>query len=77
MLTAMKIEAIDYGERKVYTVAAFNRGIASWLARLPTVWVESAAQAVLVESFHTFVGFSPPAGYALSGARAGARNPLG
>ena len=40
MLTAMKIEAIDYGERKVYTVAAFNRGIASWLARLPTVWVE-------------------------------------
>jgi len=36
----MKIEAIDYGERKVYTVAAFNRGIASWLARLPTVWVE-------------------------------------
>lgn len=36
----MKIEAIDYGDRKVYTVAAFNRGIGSWLARLPTVWVE-------------------------------------
>lgn len=36
----MKIEAIDYGDRKVYSVAAFNRGVGSWLARLPTVWVE-------------------------------------
>ncbi len=40
MLQSVKIEAIDYGDRKVYTVAAFNRGIGSWLARLPTVWVE-------------------------------------
>ena len=36
----MKVEALDYGDRKVYTVAAFNRGIVDWLARLPTVWVE-------------------------------------
>ncbi len=36
----MKVEAIDYGERKVYTVASFNRGVASWLTRLPSVWVE-------------------------------------
>jgi exodeoxyribonuclease VII large subunit len=36
----MKVEAIDYGDRKVYSVAAFNRGVADWLARLPTVWVE-------------------------------------
>ena len=35
-----KVEAIEYGDRKVYTVAAFNRGIADWLGRLPTVWVE-------------------------------------
>ncbi|HEY6055865.1 MAG TPA: exodeoxyribonuclease VII large subunit, partial [Gaiellaceae bacterium] len=35
-----KVEAITYGDRKVYTVAAFNRGIADWLSRLPTVWVE-------------------------------------
>jgi len=27
-------------DRKVYSVAAFNAGIAGWLARLPTVWVE-------------------------------------
>ena len=36
----MKVEAIEYGDRKVYSVGAFNRGVASWLQRLPTVWVE-------------------------------------
>ncbi|HZR93629.1 MAG TPA: exodeoxyribonuclease VII large subunit [Gaiellaceae bacterium] len=36
----MKVEAIEYGDRRVYTVSAFNRGVASWLERLPTVWVE-------------------------------------
>jgi exodeoxyribonuclease VII large subunit len=36
----VKVEAIDYGDRKVYSVAAFNRGVADWLTRLPTVWVE-------------------------------------
>jgi exodeoxyribonuclease VII large subunit len=36
----MKVEAEQYGDRKVYTVSAFNRGVAAWLARLPTVWVE-------------------------------------
>jgi exodeoxyribonuclease VII large subunit len=35
-----KVEAIRYGDRKVYTVAAFNRGVADWLQRLPTIWVE-------------------------------------
>ncbi|MBD0291728.1 MAG: exodeoxyribonuclease VII large subunit [Thermoleophilia bacterium] len=36
----MKSEAAARGERKVYSVSAFNRGVASWLQRLPTVWVE-------------------------------------
>src|SRR5918911_2273736 len=36
----VKVEAIEYGDRKVYSVSSFNRGIADWLARLPTVWVE-------------------------------------
>src|SRR4051812_38284619 len=36
----MKVEAVQYGDRKVYAVASFNRGVASWLGRLPTVWVE-------------------------------------
>src|SRR5947209_2966177 len=35
-----KVEAIQYGDRKVYAVAAFNRGVAEWLQRLPTLWVE-------------------------------------
>jgi exodeoxyribonuclease VII large subunit len=36
----VKVEAIQYGDRKVYTVASFNRGVAEWLTRLPTIWVE-------------------------------------
>jgi exodeoxyribonuclease VII large subunit len=36
----MKVEPLVYGDRKVYTVAAFNRGVADWLARLPTLWIE-------------------------------------
>jgi exodeoxyribonuclease VII large subunit len=36
----MKVEAIDYGDRRVFSVGAFNRGVGSWLSRLPTVWVE-------------------------------------
>jgi exodeoxyribonuclease VII large subunit len=34
------VEATLHGERKVYSVSAFNRGIAEWLRRLPDVWVE-------------------------------------
>jgi exodeoxyribonuclease VII large subunit len=36
----MKVQPLPYPERKVYSVSAFNRGVGSWLARLPTVWVE-------------------------------------
>src|SRR5204862_3944598 len=36
----MKVEALQYGDRKVYSVASFNRGVADWLTRLPSVWVE-------------------------------------
>ncbi len=35
-----KIAPLEYGDRKVYSVAGFNRGIADWLGRLPTVWIE-------------------------------------
>jgi exodeoxyribonuclease VII large subunit len=35
-----KVESIEYGDRKVYAVAAFNRGVATYLERLPTIWVE-------------------------------------
>jgi exodeoxyribonuclease VII large subunit len=41
MLGAMaKVEPVQVGDRKVYAVSAFNRGVAEWLQRLPTVWVE-------------------------------------
>ncbi len=36
----VKVEPTLYGDRKVYSVAAFNRGVASWLTRLPSLWVE-------------------------------------
>jgi exodeoxyribonuclease VII large subunit len=36
----MKVEPLVYGEKKVYTVAGFNRGVAEWLTRLPTLWIE-------------------------------------
>jgi exodeoxyribonuclease VII large subunit len=36
----VKVQALEYGDRKVYSVAGFNRGVAGWLQRLPTVWVE-------------------------------------
>jgi exodeoxyribonuclease VII large subunit len=36
----VKVEPLEYDNRKVFSVASFNRGVASWLGRLPTVWVE-------------------------------------
>jgi len=36
----VKVEAVPHGERKVYSVSAFNRGVARYLGRLPAVWVE-------------------------------------
>jgi exodeoxyribonuclease VII large subunit len=36
----VKVEATEIDGRKVYSVGAFNRGVATWLARLPTLWIE-------------------------------------
>jgi exodeoxyribonuclease VII large subunit len=36
----VKVEPLQYGDRKVYTVSAFNRGVSSWIARLPSLWIE-------------------------------------
>ena len=36
----VKVEPTLYGDRKVYSVSAFNRGVATWLRRLPSLWVE-------------------------------------
>ena len=35
-----KVEHLLYGDRKVFTVSAFNRGIGLHLGRLPNLWVE-------------------------------------
>ena len=35
----MKVPATMYGDRKVFSVAAFNRGVGAWLRRLPELWV--------------------------------------
>ncbi|HZQ81048.1 MAG TPA: exodeoxyribonuclease VII large subunit [Gaiellaceae bacterium] len=36
----MKVQATEVDGRKVYSVRAFNAGVASWLNRLPTLWIE-------------------------------------
>src|SRR4029077_10413802 len=35
-----KVEALPYDDRTVYSVSAFNRGVAGYLGRLPSIWVE-------------------------------------
>lgn len=35
----MTVEPTVYGDRKVFSVAAYNRGVGIWLKRLPEVWV--------------------------------------
>jgi len=36
----VKVEATEVEGRKVYSVRSFNKGVATWLTRLPTLWVE-------------------------------------
>jgi exodeoxyribonuclease VII large subunit len=36
----VKVEATEVDGRKVYSVRSFNKGLATWLNRLPTLWVE-------------------------------------
>jgi exodeoxyribonuclease VII large subunit len=36
----VKVEATEVEGRKVYSVRAFNEGVATYLQRLPTLWVE-------------------------------------
>src|SRR5437764_9264984 len=41
-----KVAPLPYDDRTVYSVASFNRGVAQWLGRLPTVWVEGEVTAL-------------------------------
>ena len=42
----VKVEPILYGDRRVYPVSAFNRGLARYLGRLPVLWVEGEVTEV-------------------------------
>jgi exodeoxyribonuclease VII large subunit len=67
----MKVEPIAYGDRKVYTVAAFNRGVAQWLTRLPTIWVEGEVTELRRQEAWQTVFFTlkdPESGACLSAA---------
>jgi hypothetical protein len=35
----VKVEPLVY-DRKISSVSAFNRGVGTWLVRLPTLWIE-------------------------------------
>jgi exodeoxyribonuclease VII large subunit len=67
----VKVEPLVYGDRKVYTVAAFNRGVAQWLTRLPTIWVEGEVTELRRQSAWQTVFFTlkdPDSGSCLAGA---------
>jgi exodeoxyribonuclease VII large subunit len=67
----MKVEPIVYGDRKVYTVGAFNRGVAQWLQRLPTLWIEGEVTELRRQAGWQTVFFTlkdPESGACLSAA---------
>ena len=67
----MKVEPIVYGDRKVYSVASFNRGVARWLTRLPTLWVEGEVTELRRQTAWQTVFFTlkdPESGACLSAA---------
>ena len=67
----MKVAPLVYGDRKVYTVAGFNRGVATWLQRLPTLWVEGEVTELRRQAAWQTVFFTlkdPDGGACLSAA---------
>ncbi|MFL5927355.1 MAG: exodeoxyribonuclease VII large subunit [Gaiellaceae bacterium] len=36
----MKVEATEIDGRRIYSVRGFNNGVARWLGKLPTLWIE-------------------------------------
>jgi len=67
----MKVEPLLYGDRKVFTVAGFNRGVATWLQRLPTIWVEGEVTGLRRQAAWQTVFFTlkdPESGACLSAA---------
>ena len=65
----MKVEATFHGDRKVFSISAFNEGIGIYLGRLPTVWVEGEVIELRRNDAWAFVFFTlrdPASGACLS-----------
>ncbi len=54
----MKVEATFHGDRKVFSVAAFNEGIGIYLRRLPVLWVEGEVIELRRNDAWAFVFFT-------------------
>ena len=65
----MKVEATFHGDRKVFSVAAFNEGVGIYLRRLPALWVEGEVIELRRNDAWAFVFFTlrdPTSGACLS-----------
>ncbi len=65
----MKVEATFHGDRKVFSVSAFNDGVGIYLRRLPTLWVEGEVIELRRNDAWAFVFFTlrdPASGASLS-----------
>jgi exodeoxyribonuclease VII large subunit len=65
----VKVEATFHGDRKVFSVSAFNEGVGIYLRRLPTLWVEGEVIELRRNDAWSFVFFTlrdPASGACLS-----------
>jgi len=54
----VKVEATFHGDRKVFSVSAFNEGIGIYLGRLPALWVEGEVTELRRNDAWAFVFFT-------------------
>ena len=54
----MKVEATFHGDRKVFSVSAFNEGIGIYLRKLPDLWVEGEVTELRRNDAWAFVFFT-------------------
>ena len=54
----MKVEATYHGDRKVFSVSAFNAGIGIYLRRLPVLWIEGEVTELRRNDAWAFVFFT-------------------
>ena len=54
----MKVAASYHGERKVFSVSAFNQGVGIYLRRLPSLWIEGEVTELRRNDAWAFVFFT-------------------